>query len=126
MRRTEALVTQRADRLAEHYIRAYGLHAVYVASAPTGPLTGVTRNVRAHARWLRHQHGHGTEILQHWWCASEADAAAVAKVLKGCGTAFTPPAELIAAAPSIAAGIEIELASGAWSPSARSRSRPSG
>jgi hypothetical protein len=71
---------------------------------------GTTRNIRARLHDLRHHHGPSVEIVQHWWCASEADAAAVAEVLEEGAADGTRPAQLIATAPKIAADLEIELA----------------
>jgi hypothetical protein len=76
-----------SDRLAEHHIRAYGLHAVYVASAgmpeSSAVIVGRSRNLAASLRWLRGAHGPRVRIIRHWWCASERDAQRVVNASQG-------------------------------------------
>lgn len=94
-----------ADRLAEHYIRAYGLCAVYVAAsgdAGAPGIVGTTRSPRAREHRLRHDHGRRAGILRLWWCATEADARAVAEAARAAGGAGADDIPAVAAALGVA------------------------
>ena len=64
-----------SDRLADHYIRAYRLCAVYVADAGDVAMVGATHSIAGRQRQIRHELG--ASIVKHWWCASDEDARAV-------------------------------------------------
>lgn len=65
------------DAMIAHYIRAYGLHAIFVAIGRGRSIAGTTGNIRAAMRRIKSRHGRRARLHSQWWCNNREDAEAV-------------------------------------------------
>lgn len=81
--------SSREAQLVQHYLRAYGLVAIYVGVAPASgkTLLGYCHNIDARLRALETERGQ-TKIYGQWWCADNTKARQLIVALpRGTGAA---------------------------------------
>lgn len=93
------------DRLVDHYIRAFGLWAIYLIGARNLTRVGVAHNPAAA---LKAQRVPGAEILKVWWSTDRAEAIALAEALAGSDARTAE--DMIARMPAIAGGLGFAIA----------------
>lgn len=94
--------------LIQHYVRAYGLHAVVAASLGGRDCVIVTgTNVDARLRALRRSQGALASAEAVWWCATAEDARAI--LYRFRGLRLTAP-DALRRVPIIAISIGVALA----------------
>ena len=97
------------DPIVQHYIRAYGLHAVIVAFLPGRPaIIASGSNVAARLRALKHVHGRPVRLEACWWCPS---AGAAKRLLDDFATLSLSPEDAVRRVPIAAIRLSVQIVS---------------